>query len=191
FMDAAAVFAQTDRELWLITSQAGPRRGGLIATFVSQGSLPPDLPRLLVGIAKHHHTWGLIEAGGAFAAHLIGERHLDWVWRFALPSGRDHDKLAGLDIQTSPLGNPLLGDALAWLDCHVEARLDSGDRTVYLAEVVEARLLSPEPPLTVKRMLALAPADQLRALKEDVLRDSATDAEAIRAWRKNQKGIAP
>jgi hypothetical protein len=36
-MDAttvAALLAQFDRELWLVTAQAGTRRGGLVATFV-------------------------------------------------------------------------------------------------------------------------------------------------------------
>ncbi len=57
---AAALFARTDRELWLLTAAAGGRRGGLIATFVSQASIVPDLPRVVVGLAKQHHTWQLV-----------------------------------------------------------------------------------------------------------------------------------
>ena len=81
---AAELFALTDRELWLITASAGERRGGLIATFVSHASLVPELPRILVAVAKQHHTWQLIEASGAFAAHLLSEQNLDFVWRFGL-----------------------------------------------------------------------------------------------------------
>src|SRR6516225_194631 len=95
-MTPASLFARTDRELWLLTAAAGGRRGGLIATFVSQASIVPDLPRVVVGIAKQHHTWGLIEASGAFALHLLSADELDWVWRFGLQSGRDSDKLDGL-----------------------------------------------------------------------------------------------
>ena len=58
------------------------------------------------------------------------------MWRFGLRSGRDADKLAGLSMTTATTGSPILTDALGWLDCRVEARLDTGDRTVYLAEVV-------------------------------------------------------
>src|SRR5437588_11374222 len=108
-MDATAVstlFACLDRELWLVTAQAGGRRGGLIATLVSEATIVPDLPRVLVGLARQHHTWGLVEAGGAFALHLLGEQHLDWVWRFGLRSGREADKFAGLDFRTGVAGSP-------------------------------------------------------------------------------------
>src|SRR6516225_7315894 len=109
-MTPASLFARTDRELWLLTATASGRRGGLIATFVSQASIVPDLPRVIVGIAKQHHTHGLIEASGAFALHLIGEEHLDWVWRFGLRSGRDADKLAGLTATAGTTGSPILAD---------------------------------------------------------------------------------
>ena len=78
---ASTLFASLDRELWLVTARDGPRRGGLIATFVSQVTIVPDMPRMLVGLARQHYTWELVEASGAFALHLIGEPQLDWVWR--------------------------------------------------------------------------------------------------------------
>src|SRR5438132_18510 len=103
---ASTLFAWLDRELWLVTAQAGPRRGGLIATFVCQASIVPDLPRMLLGVAKTHHTWELIEASEAFALHLLGEDQLDLVWRFGLDSGRGHDKLAGLECRKGATGSP-------------------------------------------------------------------------------------
>jgi len=182
-MTAASLFARTDRELWLLTAAAAGRGGGLIATFVSQASIVPDLPRVLVGLAKQHHTHGLVEASGAFALHLLGEKQLDWVWRFGLCSGRDVDKFDGLAVTARATGSPLLSDALGWLDCRVEARLDTGDRTVCLAEVVRSQVGGSAPPLTMSRMLALAPPDRLKELLEQMTRDVAVDATLIRAWR--------
>jgi flavin reductase (DIM6/NTAB) family NADH-FMN oxidoreductase RutF len=184
---AAAVFAQLDPGLWLASAAAGERRGGLIATFVGQASLVIDLPRVLLGLAKQHHTWELVEASNAFALHLLGEEHLEWVWRFGLQSAREADKFAGLTVQTAASGSPLLTDALAWLDCRVEARLDTGDRTVYLAEVVQAWLNRPARPLTLKRLLQLASPPQLRELKELIARDSVVDAAAIHTWRQQKR----
>jgi len=183
YQAAADLIALTDRELWLITSAAGDRRGGLIATFASHASLAPELPRLLIAIAKQHHTWQLIEASGAFAAHLLSEKNLDLVWRFGLASGRDLDKFDGLANETAASGAPLLDNTLGWLDCRVETRLDTGDRTVYVAEVLAAKKVLDEPPLTAKRMIELAPPDKLRRLRELRERDCAIDAAAIRAWR--------
>lgn len=180
---AAELIALADRELWLITAAAGERRGGLIATFVSHASLVPELPRILVAVSKQHHTWQLIETSGAFAAHLLAEKNLELVWRFGLTSGRDVDKFAGLASETAASGAPVINQSLGWLDCRVETRLDTGDRTVYVAEVLAAKKLHDEPPLTAKRMLELAPPERLQQLRELRERDSAVDAAAIRAWR--------
>jgi flavin reductase (DIM6/NTAB) family NADH-FMN oxidoreductase RutF len=181
--DAAAVWARTDRPLWLITAQAGARRGGMMATFVSPASIVPALPRVLIGIAVHHHTRELIEASGVFGLHTIAEEHLEWVWRFGLRSGRAGDKLAGLATRTAATGTPLLRDAVAWLDCRVEARLDTGDRTVYLAEVLDAQAALEREALSLRRFREIAPADKLRELAEQTARDSVSDAEAIGRWR--------
>jgi flavin reductase (DIM6/NTAB) family NADH-FMN oxidoreductase RutF len=182
----AGVFALTDRELWLVTAAAGGQRGGLIATFVSQASIVPELPRVLVGLAKQHHTPGLVEASGAFALHLLGEEHLEWVWRFGLASGRDADKFADVPARAGATGAPVVTEAPAYCECRVEAGWDSGDRTVYLAEVVAGAVVRAGPILTMKRMLQLAPPERLRQLKEGLMRDSAVDAEAIQAWRENR-----
>ena len=182
----ADILAQLDRELWLVTAQAAAQRGGLIATFVSNASLVADLPRMLIGVAKQHHTWHLIEASGAFALHLFGEDHVDWVWRFGLTSGSSGDKLDGLAFTRGLTGSPLLTAALAWLDCRVEARLDTGDRTVYLAEVVAGAGLRAGAPLSFQRLLALAPLEKKTLLKEALVRDAAVDAAAILEWRKRR-----
>ena len=73
-----------------------------------------------------------------------------------------------------------------WLDCRVEDRLDTGDRTVYLAEVLDAGLTGPVQPLTLRQLLQLAPADKLRQLKDLMTADAAVDAAAIRAWRERR-----
>jgi flavin reductase (DIM6/NTAB) family NADH-FMN oxidoreductase RutF len=109
------------------------------------------------------------------------------VWRFGIASGRDVDKLAGLNVRAGSSGSPILADALGWLDCRVEGRLDTGDRTVYLAEVLDGGLTRSVPVLTVQRMLQQAPADRLRQLKEAYVRDCAVDAVAIRARRKGRQ----
>jgi flavin reductase (DIM6/NTAB) family NADH-FMN oxidoreductase RutF len=185
-MNAAAVTAvlgQLDRELWLVTAAAGDRHGGLIATFVSAASIVPQMPRMMVGIAKQHHTWELIEASHAFGLHLLSEEQVEWVWCFGLRSGRDTDKLAGLTTKIGTTGTPLLVDALAYLECRVETCLDTGDRTVYLAKVLDGGQATAKAPLTIHRLLQLAPPERMRELKEQLDRDAAVDAAAIHAWR--------
>jgi flavin reductase (DIM6/NTAB) family NADH-FMN oxidoreductase RutF len=179
----SALFRQVDREVWLVTAQAGAHRGGLIATCVAQASIAPELPRVLVGLSRQHYTWELVEASGAFGLHLLADNQIEWVWRFGVQSGRAQDKFAGLRVQQSPAGSPILSDALGWLDCRVEAKLESGDRTLYLAEVLDGSLAGSRAPLSIKRLIELAPRDKLQQMDECRNRDAVLDAPLIRAWR--------
>jgi flavin reductase (DIM6/NTAB) family NADH-FMN oxidoreductase RutF len=179
------IFLQTDREIWLLTATADAERGGLIATFVSQASIVPDLPRVVVGLAKQHHTTPLVERSRAFVLHLLTEDHIDWVWRFGLQSGRAVDKWAGLSWSESA-GGPLLAGALAWLECRVETTLDIGDRLVFAAEVRTGGMDRQGTPLTMRRLIQLAPPERHRELKAGLERDAVVDAAAIRAWRQSR-----
>ncbi len=184
---ASEIFREIDRELWLVTSQSPSGRGGLIATFVSQAALPPEYPRILIGVAKQHHTWSLIEESRSFGLHLLNEAQIELVWQFGLRSGRACDKLSGLSFRTGSSGSPLLEGVPAWLECRVENQLDTGDRTVYLAEVIDAGKEATLAPLTTKRVLSLASEDQRRELRAQMIHDAEIDAAAIEAWRQSHR----
>lgn len=177
------VFHLYDPPLWLVTAADGDRRGGLIATLAARASIVPDLPRMVVGIAKHHHTWALIEASGAFALHLLRMDDLEAVWRFGLASGHHTDKLAGLPQRHTPEGSPLYPHAHAWLDCRVEGRMDTGDRTLYLAEIKGGAVLARGPVLGVGTLLGSAPPERLAELNRLYRVDQVLDRDAIQAWR--------
>ena len=179
----AKVYAQLDPPLWLVTAADAGRRGGFIATTVTYASIVDAMPRQLITVNKRHNTYPMIEASGALAMHLIDETQLDLVWRFGLQSGRDVDKFAGVQFRTGATGSPLLPEALAWLDCRVEARMDSGDRTIYLAAVVDGRLERTGPPLTNRRFFAIAPPEKRTIMDEQYEHDARLDAMAIQQWR--------
>ncbi len=178
------VYALYDPPLWLITAADGRERGGCIATFVVRASIVREMPRMIIGVARHHHSWRLIEASGRFALHLLPIERLDLVWRFGLQSGWDADKFDGLQTRSTPLGSPRIDDALAWLDCRVESSLSSGDRSIYLAAVSDGGSRNGAgPALSVARMLDQAPPQRRAELDRLYERDGQIDAAAIDAWR--------
>lgn len=172
-----------DPFLWVVTARFGEEQSGLIATFVQKASLVPDVPRMVAALAKHHYTWKLIENSQSFALHLIGETRLDWVGRFGLHSGRIDDKFNDLQTRSGTTGSPLLEEAILWMECRVETTLDTGDRTIYLAEVVDAGTGVDDKPLRLKRMLELLPENQQSEHRRMTANDIALDAAAIGAWR--------
>jgi flavin reductase (DIM6/NTAB) family NADH-FMN oxidoreductase RutF len=178
------IWAEVNPVIWLVTSRFDHDIGGLTATFVNQASITSECPRMVIGLSRQHHTNHLVEKSGAFALHLLEEKHVEWVWRFGLESGWKGGKFQGIHHEVRATGSPILTEARGWMDCRVEARLDAGDRTLYLAEVVEAEHHPGSQVLTVQRLLQLAPADKRQLLDKLHERDAVIDAEAIRAWRK-------
>lgn len=125
-----------DRELWIITAAHENHRGGLLATWVSAASIDPERPILLAGIGPNHFTAELVQASRAFAAHLLRPDQIELAWNFAKGSGRDRDKLAGLEVQTHETAAPILTNCLAWFDCRVFAHYNAGDRLFFWADIV-------------------------------------------------------
>ena len=174
-----------DRVLWLVTTQAGTRRNGLIATFVTPASIVYQQPRMVVGIAIQHYTRELVESSGSMALHLIQESQLDWVWRFGTQSGRTADKFQSIETRRARHGSPVLADAMGWVEGVVEAKMDTGDRTIYLIKLMDGQYGDlTEPPLTEARMYALAPTDKQKLLEQLLQDDAVLDTRRIEAWRR-------
>jgi flavin reductase (DIM6/NTAB) family NADH-FMN oxidoreductase RutF len=89
------------------------------------------------------------------------------------------DKLAGLALVPSVTGSPRLAGVPGWLDCRVIRRMETGERTIYLADVVEGAIEREVAPLTRRQMLARAPVEKLQELKRQMQRDIEVDRAAM------------
>jgi flavin reductase (DIM6/NTAB) family NADH-FMN oxidoreductase RutF len=157
-----------------------------VATSVGQASIAPEAPRVLVGISRRHATWELVEASEAFALHLIAADRFDLLEQFGAHTGRDTDKFAGLAVEATPSGLPLLSDSLGWLDCRVETGWDAGDRTFYLAKAVAAQPPPKDAGVMTTRAIASAPEALRRELRRQYDADAAQDLAAILHWRQGR-----
>ncbi len=182
--DAARLLSHVHRELWVLTAASGERRGGLVASFVNPVSIVREMPRVLVNLSVRHNTTDLARRSSAFALHLLTESELDWVWHFGLRSGRGRDKLRDFAVRVGSTGSPILTAAAASLDCRIEASMETGDRSAFLAAVVGATAPSSVQPLTMERLREIAPAEHLVRMDERTARDAEIDAQLIEQFRK-------
>lgn len=188
-IDQAAIEAawrRVDREVWIVTSCANGRRGGLTATWVNRASLDPAQPTMLIGLAPNHFTTELIHESNAWGLHLLSKENFDLALDFALGSGRDRDKLAGLPYRLGASGAPILDVCLAWFDCRRIATYETGDRVYFWGEIVAGGQDSGGVPLREKELLASARPEQLAALRDNLLRDLEISREAATRWRSRQ-----
>src|SRR5919197_4468887 len=110
-------------QLWApivaVTAAHEGRSNGLISSTALTASLLPEAPRVSVQLSKASLTHELVEASGAFAAHLLPVDALELFHTLGMRSGRDGDKLAGIPTRPGKTGSPLLEDAVAYVEGRV------------------------------------------------------------------------
>ena len=116
----------------VITVDHDDQSYGTTASAVCSLSLEP--PMLLVCLNKTSSTGQAIAAARHFAVNILAEGQADAAMRFATKG----DKFAGQRIVRGVAGQPLLGDALANLECRVVEEVTGGTHTVFLGEVEQA-----------------------------------------------------
>ena len=99
----------------------GQPLGITIGSFVSV-SLDPPLVGFLPGTSSR--SWAGIKESGSFCVNILSAQQEELCWRFAKEGD---DKFAGLNYETSDLGNPVLSQCIATIDCTINAEHVVGD----------------------------------------------------------------
>jgi 3-hydroxy-9,10-secoandrosta-1,3,5(10)-triene-9,17-dione monooxygenase reductase component len=144
--------------LTVITSSTPQGPAGFTCQSFASLSLEPAL--VTFSPARTSTTWPVLREAGSFTVNILPAEHQHLAGQFARSGA---DKFAGVSHTASPLGNPILDDALAWIDCELQAEYDGGDHTIVVAAVrhLSARP-DAEPLLFFKgRYAELAPAGRL------------------------------
>ena len=130
--------------LYVVTSVRGEELNGQIANTVFQITSEP--PTVAVSINKSNLTWEFIRASGVFAVSVLRQdTPLDFIGRFGFKSGRDTDKLEGVDYKIGQTKAPIVIDnAVSYLEAEVINEMDMGTHTVFAGRVVDAEVLTDE-----------------------------------------------
>jgi flavin reductase (DIM6/NTAB) family NADH-FMN oxidoreductase RutF len=130
--------------IYVLTASYQDEINGMIASWVSQVSYEP--PLIMVAVHPDRYSHRLIEKAGAFGLHIISRERKELLKLFKGPDPAA--KFASLRWTRGITGSPLLEDAVALLDCKVMTSMSPGNHTLFVGEVVDARLLAPGRPLS-------------------------------------------
>ncbi len=119
---------------------------GFTTCWVSQVSFEPQ--QLIVAVRKEGHTHDLIEASSVFSLNFLDTEQEDLARKFTGPLEHEDGAVGGSPYTTGETGAPLFEEAFAHLECRVVGKMEAGDHTVYLGEVVAASLTRPADILT-------------------------------------------
>ncbi|MFA1547884.1 flavin reductase [Actinomadura chokoriensis] len=130
-----AVLGQWPTGVAVVTTTSATGWHGMTAG--SFGSVSLDPPLVMVCLARHIYTHELVERSGVFAVSVLGKDQAAIGHRFA---GREEgDRFSRGSWSAAPTGAPVLGEAVAWLDCRVVHAYPGGDHTIFVGEVLTAR----------------------------------------------------
>lgn len=120
----------------VVTSGDAYERAGLTVSAFNSLSLEP--PMILICLHKDSHAIPLIEKTGIFAVSILGADQGIISDRFAgrVPLAEGEDRFTGVTTYTAATGAPIIGSAIAWLDCRVASRHDGSTHWIYIGEVV-------------------------------------------------------
>jgi flavin reductase (DIM6/NTAB) family NADH-FMN oxidoreductase RutF len=108
--------------------------GVTISAFCSLSLTPP---LILVCLETTADTYTRIREGGVFAVNILeaeGGEALSRRFAETEPPGR----FDGVAYRSERTGSPILDDALAWVDCRLVRRVEGGDHTIFIGEVLAA-----------------------------------------------------
>ncbi|MBK5477525.1 flavin reductase [Pseudomonas sp. TH21] len=114
----------------VITSHVdGEPIGFTCQSFYSVSVSPPLVS---FSVMSSSASYPRIRKAGRFAVNILSGEQVTISNQFAR---RGTDKWHGVEWQASPLGNPLLGGSLQWLDCEIHAEYAAGDHLIVIGEV--------------------------------------------------------
>jgi flavin reductase (DIM6/NTAB) family NADH-FMN oxidoreductase RutF len=117
----------------MITAKLGDKENAMPATWCIPVSFKP--PLVAVNISPERFTHDMVKESKKFGVCLLAEDQVELSRKLGSESGRNKDKLKGLDIFYGDLEVPLIEGCTACMECSVNDEVKEGDHTVFTGEV--------------------------------------------------------
>jgi flavin reductase (DIM6/NTAB) family NADH-FMN oxidoreductase RutF len=125
----------------VVTTQGAERLAGLTVTAFASLSLDP--PLVLVSIAHSARSYEIFSNEAShFGVTILRADQEEVAMRFARP---DSEKFPAGSYTLSANGVPLLNEGLVSLECRIANQVPGGDHTIFIGEVLSARIFEGEP----------------------------------------------
>lgn len=134
--------------VFMLSTKAGDKVNGCITNTGIQVANNPT--RIAIAVLNQNYTCDLIKESGVFALSLLDQScTFETIKHFGFQSGRNVDKMSEIPFPTDMNGIPYMGwHACSVISGKVVDQTDLGSHTLFIAEVVDAKVLSDNAPLT-------------------------------------------
>jgi flavorubredoxin/flavin reductase (DIM6/NTAB) family NADH-FMN oxidoreductase RutF len=124
--------------LCVITANNMNEPVGFLTSWVSQAGFSP--PAITIAVAKDRELSCLATAGENFVLNILKEGH-NLRRHFLKPPAPGNNQFTGIKTETATNGCLMLPEALSFLECTVQNRMDCGDHWLLYALVTNGKVL--------------------------------------------------
>lgn len=166
-MDKKAIY-NLSYGVFMVSTKAGEVANGCITNTCIQVAGNPV--RIAISVLNSNYTCDLIKESGIFAVSILdNDCTFETIKHFGFQSGRDVDKFGNITSPTDCNDVPYLGwQSCAVISGKVVEQHDLGTHTLFIAEVVDAKVLSDKEPITyAKYQNEIKPKNNAASAKED------------------------
>ena len=166
-MDKKAIY-NLSYGVFMVSTKAGEVANGCITNTCIQVASNPV--RIAISVLNSNYTCDLIKESGIFAVSILdNDCTFETIKHFGFQSGRDVDKFGNITPPTDCNDVPYLGwQSWAVISGKVVEQHDLGTHTLFIAEVVDAKVLSDKEPITyAKYQNEIKPKNNVASAKED------------------------
>jgi flavin reductase (DIM6/NTAB) family NADH-FMN oxidoreductase RutF/rubredoxin len=127
--------------LYIVSSGDKNKGNGFISNTVFQVTSEPA--RFAACCNKDNYTARFIQNTGAFSVSVLHkDTSSDIFGRFGYKSGKDFNKMEGMQVRYGETGVPIvMNDAIAFLECKVVQTFDVGTHLLFIGELVQSEIL--------------------------------------------------
>jgi flavin reductase (DIM6/NTAB) family NADH-FMN oxidoreductase RutF len=141
----AAALGRLPSGLFVLTARKGDTETGMLASWVQQCSFDP--PQISVALKPDRDIASWLTPGENFTLSILDDTQTDMIAHFGKGFRPSEAAFEGLEIKRLEASGPVLGEALAFLQCHVVARFSGGDHDLVIGRVVRGEMLGEGHPM--------------------------------------------
>lgn len=164
----------------IITSHHGEKINGQVAVTVITSSIVHRIPRLIVGIWKGNYTHQFISASNVMTVHLLRKDQISMVKNFGFYTGRELNKFRNVSYSKGITGCPVIQDTHSYSECRVINKMDGGDMTAFLVDVVDGSVNSNEDWMTLSYFYSSAPVEWIMEYEQKLSKSISYSMPIIR-----------
>jgi len=128
------VLGQIPSGLFVLTARRQEQETGVLVSWVMQAGFEPPAVSVAVRVGRLACEW--LDAGAPFVLNLLPADDKAHLKHFGRGFGPDESAFAGVEIDRTASGIPVLRDITGHLECKPLRSIDSGDHRLFVAEII-------------------------------------------------------